>query len=277
MKRPVWLLWRCTRHQNRLLWRTPIAAFFALVFPLLMLVTFMTIFGDGDSFGSASGPLTTSMYYTSGLAVFSAATATYTNIAISVASRREIGILKRVRGTPLPPWAYLGGVLLSAVWVATLGVAATVTVGAVFYDVDVEAASLPVMLLVFVVGSSTFAALGLALASVAHSVSSAVPIAQATILPVSFISDVMIPLGDDPPFWLELLGDVFPFKHFGLAFREAMNPLSDAPVLDMHRVGVLLLWLAVGVGLAVWRFNWETPTLASRRSRRGARSADSLP
>ena len=273
---PARSLWRCTRSQNRIFWRTPVAAFFTLVFPILMLVLFTAIFGN-DAFDTVYGRVNSSQFYTPGLAVFAAASSTYTGIGINLASRRELGILKRVRGTPLPPWVYLAGVVLSAVWIAALGVAAMVVLGVAAYGVNVEAAKLPAMLLSFGVGSASFAALGLALASVARSVSMAVPIANATLLPIAFVSNIFIPFGSETPRWLEVIGDIFPLKHFGLAFGEAMNPLSEAPAVEWPRLGVLVLWLAVGAAVAAWRFTWDPPISTGRASRRPTRGRTSTP
>ena len=270
--RSLRLLWRCARIQNRIFWRTPVAAFFTLVFPILMLVLFTAIFGN-DAFDTVYGRVNSSQFYTPGLAVFAAASSTYTGIGINLASRRELGILKRVRGTPLPSWAYLGGVVLSAVWIAALGVAAMVVLGVAAYGVNVEASKVPAMLLSFAVGAASFAALGLALASVARSVSMAAPIANATLLPVAFISNIFVPLGTEAPRLLEIAGDLFPLKHFGLAFGEAMSPLSEAPAIEWHRLGVLLLWLAAGAAVAAWKFSWDPPApTGSATRRRGRRS-----
>lgn len=263
-------LWRCARIQNRIFWRTPVAAFFTLVFPILMLVLFTAIFGN-DAFDSVYGRVNSSQFYTPGLAVFAAASSAYTGIGVNLASRRELGILKRVRGTPLPRRAYLGGVVLSAVWIAALGVVAMIVLGVAAYGVNVEAAKVPAMLLSFAVGTASFAALGLALASVARSVSMAVPIANATLLPMAFISNIFVPFGTDTPRWLEVLGDIFPLKHFGLALGEAMNPFSDAPAIEWHRLGVLVLWLAVGAVVAARRFSWDPPAPSGRASRRRSR------
>ena len=268
-------LGRCVRIQNRIFWRTPVAAFFTLVFPILMLVLFTAIFGN-DAFDSVYGRVNSSQFYTPGLAVFAAASSTYTGIGINLASRRELGILKRVRGTPLPGWTYLGGVVLSAVWIAALGVAAMVALGVAAYGVNVEAAKVPAMILSFAVGAASFAALGLALASMAPSVSMAVPMANATLLPLAFISNIFVPFGTDTPRWLEVLGDIFPLKHFGLAFGEAMNPFSDAPAIEWHRLGVLVLWLAAGAVVAARRFSWDPPVTSGRSSRRRGRRGSVL-
>ena len=264
-------LWRCIRMQNRIFWRTPVAAFFTLVFPILMLVLFTAVFGN-DAFDTVYGRVTSSQFYTPGLAVFAAASSTYTGIGINLASRRELGILKRVRSTPLPSWSYLAGVVLSAVWIAALGVFAMVVLGVAAYGVNIEASKVPAMAVAFAVGSASFAALGLALASLARSVAMAVPMANATLLPIAFISNIFVPFGSDTPAWLDLLGDIFPLKHFGLAFGEAMNPLSDAPAFEWRRLGVMLIWMAAGAAVAAWRFSWEPPVVAGRRSRRRART-----
>ena len=264
------LLWRCTRNQNRLFWRTPIAAFFTVVFPILMLVLFTAIFGN-DTFDTVYGEVKSSQFYTPGLAVFAAASSTYTGLGISLASRRELGILKRVRGTPMPRWAYLGGVVVSSVWIAALSVAAMVALGVFAYGVNIEAAKVPAMLVTFAVGSASFAALGLALASMARSVTMAVPMANATLLPMAFISNIFVSFSTDTPRWLELLGDIFPLKHFGQAFGEAMSPFSDAPAFEWRRLGVLVLWSVVGAVVAARRFSWDPPVPREGSSRRARR------
>ncbi len=268
------LLWRCMRVQNRIFWRTPVAAFFTLLFPLLMLVLFTAVFGN-DSFDTVYGQVKSSQFYTPGLAVFAAASSTYTGIGINLATRRELGILKRVRGTPLPPWVYMAGVVLSAVWIAALGVLAMVVLGVAAYEVNVEADKIPAMLLSFVVGSASFASLGLALAAIARSVSMAVPVANATLLPLAFVSNIFIPFGSEAPRLLQIAGDVFPLKHFGLAFGEAMSPFSDAPAVEWHRLGVLVVWMVIGAGVAAWRFTWDLPANTKRTSRSAGRRVGS--
>ena len=103
--------------------RTPIAVFFTLALPLIMLVLFNALFGGNDvDTGSGTWPL--SQFYTGGLAAFTAVSATFTNLANVVPIRRDEGVLKRWRGTPLPTWMYLGGLIGSAVAIAAAGVAA---------------------------------------------------------------------------------------------------------------------------------------------------------
>ncbi len=269
------MLWRQTRAQNRAFWRVPIGAFFTLGLPLFILVLFVALFGN-DPIDSAYGSVKTAQFYAPGLAVFAAASATYTNIGMNLSMRRDEGILKRVRGTPLPPWIYLAGVVLSGVWVALVSTTVMMGLGVAVYDVNIELSKMPAAVLSFVVGTITFAMLGIALAAVAKSASAAPGIANSTILPLAFISQVFISLGEsrDMPGWLELAGNIFPLKHFALSFGEAFSPFSDAPAFEWGHIAVMAIWAVIG-GLVAWRkFGWDpVPGAATRRARRSSKAA----
>jgi len=254
------------RAQNRFFWRVPIGAFFTLVLPIIMLVLFVALFGNDIDDVRETGDIRAAQFYTPALAVFAVGSATYTNIAINISTRREDGILRRVRSTPLPPWIYIAGAVGSAVWIALVSAALMVTLGVVAFDVNIELSKLPAMLLAFAIGSATFATLGVALASVAKSASSASALANATILPMAFISNIFIDLGADPPKYLRVAADLLPLKHFGVAFSQAMDPWSDAPAIEWDRLGVLLIWLVIGALIARAKFSWE-PSVGGSTSR----------
>jgi len=264
------LLMRAVRAENRIFWRTPIGAFFTLGLPLIMLVLFVALFGNDPIGDTAYGNITTAQFYAPGLGVFAAASATYTNIAINLSMRRDDGILKRVRGTPIPPWVFLGGVVLSAVWIAVFATAVMVGLGMVAYGVELELDKVPAMVVSFLAGTICFATLGVALAGVAKTAAGAPAIANATILPMAFISNVFIPL-EDPPGWLTWAGDILPLKPFAFAFTEAMSPFSEAPAFEWERVAALVVWTVVGVAVAAKTFRWEPVPNSSGRGRRNSR------
>ena len=261
------------RYQLRVFWRTPVAAFFTLALPILMLVLFNALFsGDVDT-DEGSWPV--QQFYTGGLAAFSAVSATYTNLANTVPILRDEGVLKRWRSTPLPPWAYVAGMIGSAVIIALIGVVFMIGLGVVAYDLDLEAAKMPAAVVTFIVGVGAFAAMGLACAAVVPNARSAPAVANATILPLAFISNVFIAL-DDPPDWLDAIGDFFPLKPFVIAFQDAFSPFIDAPGFAWGRLGWVALWGLLGAYLAVTRFRWEpSPEHAGSTSRRSRRRAAS--
>ncbi len=252
------------RYQNKIFWRTPIAAFFTLAFPLIFLVVFTAVFGNDQI---ADLRITTAQFYAPALAVFAAASATYTNLATSTAIARDDGILKRIRGTPLPPWMYMAGRVGSAVWIAVLATVLMMAVGVFAYDVDVIGERLPAAALSLGVGVFSFAALGLAVAAFVRDGQSAPAVANATLLPLAFVSNVFIPLDSDPPAWLDIVGGIFPLKHFTTAFGGAFNPFRDGTGWtwsggdDTYAIGLHLAVMAAwGIGamvVALRFFSWE--------------------
>ncbi len=258
------LIWQQTRYQNKIFWRTPIAAFFTLVFPLMFLILFTAIFGNEEISGLG---VTTAQFFAPGLAVFAAASATYTNLAIGTAISRDNGILKRVRGTPLPPWIYITGRVVSAVYIGALAVVIMMGVGVAFYGVNVYWRTIPAVIVTFLVGVACFAALGMLVAAIAPNGDATPAITNATLLPVAFISDIFI-VTDDPPAWMEALGNFFPLKHFGDAFRAAFDPTLTGAQFHWDNLGYMALWGVVAVVLAARFFKWEPSKGGGRRQKK---------
>lgn len=263
-----------TRYQIVSFWRIPVAVFFTLGLPLIMLVLFNALFGDG-TVETPQGSWSSSQFYTGGLAVFTAVSATFTNLANIVPIRRDEGVLKRWRGTPLPTWIYIAGSILAAVLIAVMGVVFMLLLGVVAYDLEVDAAKMPAAVLTFLVGVGSFAALGMALAAVIKSASSASAAANAIILPMAFVSNVFIPL-ENPPRWIEVIGDILPLKPFVQAFQDCFNPFVEAPAFNWGALALIAGWGALGVAIALNRFTWEPSSSASRgrRSRRSLAATD---
>jgi ABC-2 type transport system permease protein len=265
------LVLRQIHAQLRTFWRTPIALFFTIMLPLVMLVLFNALFGD-DVVETDQGLWPVNQFYAGGLAAFTAVSATYTNLANMVPVRREEGVLKRWRGTPLPTSAYLAGFVGSAIVVAAAGAALMLTIGVLAYDLEIEAAKVPAMILTFVVGVCSFSALGLAVAALVPNARSAAAVANATILPLGFISNVFIPI-EDPPQWLETLGNIFPLKPFVVSFQDTFNPFVPAPAFNWDKLAFVALWGVAGAIVAVRYFRWESaPSGSLTRGRRRSRA-----
>jgi ABC-2 type transport system permease protein len=267
------LLARQTKYQMLTLWRIPVALFFTLALPIIMLVLFNAMFGD-DTVSTPAGEWPAEQFYTGGLAAFTAVSATYTNLANMVPLRRDEGVLKRWRGTPLPPAIYIGGFLVSAVLIALIGVVLMLGMGVVLYDLEIEWAKMPAAFVTFVVGVGTFAALGMLVAAVVKTSSAASAVANATLLPLAFVSNIFIPLGSEPPGWVELIGDIFPLKAFAEAFQDCFNPFVDPPAFQWDQLAFIAAWGIGGGLLALRRFTWEPSGAAPRGRRRAASPAD---
>lgn len=259
--RDLKLALRQVGYENIAFWRNPAAAFFTFAFPLIFLVIFNLIFGSGttDRFGLPEVSL--SNFYIPAVAAFSVITACYTNVAIGVTFARDEGQLKRVRGTPLPGWAYLFGRIAHAMIVAVLLVVIVVVFGLLFYDVDLPSKTLPAFVASLAVGAATFAALGLAVTAIIPNPDASPAVTNATILPLLFISDVFIPL-EEAPGWLKSVAGVFPIRHFSNALITAYNPSGQASGsgFEPRDLIVMALWGVFGLIAAVRFFSWEPRT-----------------
>jgi ABC-2 type transport system permease protein len=241
------------RYTNKAFWRNPASAFFTFAFPLMFLVIFTSLLGN-DTVTISRMMVKQSTYYVAAMAAFSVITACYTNIAINVTFQRDAGILKRVRGTPLPAWAYIAGRVIHAVAVGILLVVICAAFGKVFYSAALPSGStLLKSLVMLIVGSATFAALGLALTAVIPNADASPPVVNATILPLLFLSGIFIPLGDKAPTWMKWIARIFPVKHFadGMGAGFMGLPFKWSDVL------IVAGWGLAGLILAARFFSWE--------------------
>jgi ABC-2 type transport system permease protein len=244
---------RQVRYENRAFWRNPAAAFFTFAFPLLFMVIFNVIF-DGASTGP--GGFRASDFFTPALIVFSVITATYTNIAMTVTIARDAGILKRVRGTPLPAWAYLFGRVVHAVLVALLLFGIVAAFGSLAYGVSFPWERIGQLLLVLAIGAASFCALGLAVSSLVPNADAAPAVVNATILPLLFISNVFIRI-EDPPAWLDLVAGFFPVRPFADAMLSVYSPHLAGAALAWQDLAVVAAWGIGGVVFALRFFSWS--------------------
>src|SRR6516165_533746 len=106
MTEHVVLGWRQYRLERRMFWRNPSAAFFNFLLPLLFLV------GGGIIFSGSQHDLNRLVPSIAGLSIMAT---TFTALAYNVVFLRERGVLKRIRGAPLPAGSYFGGVAANAV------------------------------------------------------------------------------------------------------------------------------------------------------------------
>ena len=259
------LVLRQVRYTNKAFWRNPASAFFTFAFPLMFLVIFTSLLGDGElTISGYDVPLVT--YYVVAEAAFGVISACYTNIAISVSFQRDQGILKRTRGTPLPGWAYMSARVVHAMVIAFVLVAITVAFGVIFYSASVPT-GVPLFqfVLTLLVGGLSFAALALALTAAIPNADASPPIVNATVLPLLFLSGIFFPT-ENAPTWIKAVSNIFPIRHF---FEAMVNgflgnltvPAPGGPVrvfpFDWWDLAVVAAWGIVGLVLAVRYFSWE--------------------
>jgi ABC-2 type transport system permease protein len=116
---------------------------------------------------------------------------------------------------------------------------------------------MPAAIVSVLVGAACFSSLGLATTALIRNADAGPPVTNALILPLLFISDVFIPLGEDSPSWLEPVASIFPIIHFSEALQTAFNPFEEGSGFEWSDLGVMAIWAVVGVALAIKFFRWE--------------------
>jgi ABC-2 type transport system permease protein len=251
---PLALALRQVRFENLAFWRNPPAAFFTVAFPLMFLVIFNLAFGN-QTIEVGSRTTRQSTFILPVIIVFSVITACFTNVAMSIAFARDGGVLKRIKGTPLPAWAFLFGKITHAVLLALLLVAVSSAAGALFYGVDLPTNTVPAFLVTLALGAATFCALGTAITTIIPNADAAPAIVNFTSLPLLFLG-VFIPL-EDPPAWLAAVVDAFPVIHFAEAMRTSFNPFVAGGGFEWGHLGVVAVWGMAGAAVAARYFSWE--------------------
>ena len=196
-------------------------------------------------------------YYVPAMAALAVITVCSNNVAVAVTFQRDAGVLDRVNGTSLPSTSFFGARLLHAVLVSVLLVVVTSAFGRAFYHAQIPTGSTLVrMLVLLAVGAATFCALGFAISSVIPNADASLPIVNAVILPLLFLSGVFIPLGNTPPAWMAWVGRVFPIKHF----LTGMQASFLGAAFDWTDVLILAVWGLAGFLFAIRFFRWEPRT-----------------
>lgn len=247
---------RQIRYELVAFYRNPASAFFTFVFPLMFLVIFNLLFGN-EELELDGGTTNVSTFYVPAIAALSVINACYTGVAMSMTFSRDQGLLKRLRGTPLPASSFLIGRVLFMTLVALSLVVIVTLFGTIFYGVDVPTNTLPAFIVSLMIGAAAFSILGLAITSFIPNADAAPAVVNASILPLLFISDVFIPIDEDSPQWLALIGDVFPVKHLSVALQTAFNPFESGTGFEPGHLGIIVLWGAIGAVVAARRFSWE--------------------
>ena len=236
------------RSEQLLFWRSREAAIFVFLFPVMLLLLLGAVY-DGEIDGHPA-----SSWLLVGMIGYGVANTALGGLAITLVIRRESGLLKRLRSTPLPGSLYLTTVLLSNLLIVVLQSLTVIALGLLLFDADVPQQTLQ-FVVSLVIGAACFAGLGLAAAALIRSADAVAAVVNVIVLPMSFLSGAFGTTDNLPPV-LELVADVLPLKYLielVLATYVDGDPISN----HLGAIGVLAAWGAGGYLVARTRFGWE--------------------
>lgn len=242
------LLWHQIRYEQLSFWRNPQSAFFTFIFPVVTIVIFGAVFSGSGGVSFFNG-LSGLQYYVPTIAAMSVLGACYSQLAIILSTRRQEGILKRLRATPLPAWVYFVGLLAHCVMLSVIEVALIIGVGRLY------GTPLPThwfaVIVTLVLGAASFCALGVMVASLIRNAEAAPAVVQFVLFPLVFISGTYFPIHSTV---LNNIAGVLPVRPFNLAL---LGPFAQHTGFDWPQLGVLLAWGVLGAVVAIRRFRWD--------------------
>jgi ABC-2 type transport system permease protein len=237
------------RTEQLVFWRSREAAVFIFIFPIMLFLLLGSVYdGRTDEGWALSDVLLV------GLIGYGAANTAFAGLAITLVIRREDGLLKRLRGTPLPAPVYGLAVLASTLAVFLAQVVVLLAIGKLLFGAHLP--DRPVSLLVAVlIGALAFAGMGVAGAALIRSSEGASAVVNVIVLPMAFLSGSFGPTRSLPQA-LETLGDVLPLKHL-LEVVGGIYLENEHAFAHPGSLAVVAAWGLVGVAVAARRFGWE--------------------
>jgi ABC-2 type transport system permease protein len=236
--------------------RTPRAAFFTLIFPLILLVL-LNATGSGGTVKVPGGKIDFAQYFTPSIGVYALAVSCYVAPIFGLATAREQGTLKRVRGTPLSPWIYITAWLVGTILTGLAATTLMFVVSVPVFGVHIYPHLLPAAIVTAVVGAVSLCAIGLAVSTFVRRADTAPAIANLTLFPLLFLSGVFFPL-EGAPDWVVTIAHVFPLYHIVQAFTACFSPFTQGSGFALGDLAEIAAWGVAGMVVAVRRFRWES-------------------
>lgn len=237
------------------------AVVFTFFFPALLLLLFGTIFGSD----SADGGVAASRIFTASMIAYGVLNTAFVTMGAGLASDREDGTLKRLRGTPMPATAYLIGKALLVLALSVAEAAVLILLGVLVFDMPLPpAANWLAFAWIFLLSVIACSLLGIAVSGLVKNARNAGAILNVPVVALQFISGVFIHPMTQLPGWLQNVASVFPVRWMAQGFRYVFLP-SDASLQEiggtwnLGGVAVVLgIWCVVGLVLCLMTFRWSS-------------------
>lgn len=232
--------------------RNPAAMFFTAILPIVFMVLFVAIFGNETD---KKLHIKTSTLQVPGFIALAVTSASFLGLAIGLVRAREDGVLKRVRGTPVPSWVVFAGRVGVAIATAFGVSLLLLVIGRVLYGVELKLDRVPALIVTLAVGATALSAVGIFYSSLIPTFDAAPAMTNAVVLPLYFISGVFVPTTVLPD-WLAQVASVFPIQPLNDALFACFDPRTGGGGFRWGKLAVLAAWGVGALVLAMRTFSW---------------------
>ncbi|MGI5212285.1 ABC transporter permease [Plantactinospora sp. CA-290183] len=258
---PLALGLRQGRLEIRQFLRSRESVVFTMAFPVILILIFASIFR-----GDLGGGVSFTQYFVTGMIASGLVAVGFQNLAIQIPGERDRGVLKRLRGTPMPPWVYFAGKVIMVAAIALAETVLLLAVATLLFDLRLPdtAGRWFTFGWVSVLGVTACTLCGIAFSSLARTARGASATATPVALVLQFISGVFF-VFTELPGWMQQVAALFPLKWMCQGLRSVFLPAQfgaqeAAGSFELGRVAlVLAAWCLIGLLLCLRTFRW-TPT-----------------
>ena len=244
------------RYDQKAFWRNPASVFFTVMFPVVLLLIFATVFGSQTV--DVRGGIKTTTYYVPAIITLSVISATMQSLAMSLVIAREDGRLKRGRGTPMPPWVFIAGRIGNSIVVALMMLALLAVDrrrplrGRRSPGIACRRSSSPSSSAPRPSAASGSRSPRRSPPRTPRRRSSTPCCCRSTSSPVSSSPTTSCPNG------VIHFADIFPIRHFFEAFFDAYVPANGmaSAAVSWGNLAIVAIWGVVGLLLAIRFFRW---------------------
>ncbi|MBV9661472.1 MAG: ABC transporter permease, partial [Acidimicrobiales bacterium] len=243
-------------------WLNPLAAIFTVGFSVVFLILLGA--SAGNSTSKVLGGSRVIQYYVPGFVSYGVMSTCFNALATSLVVRREMGLLKRLRLSPLPAWAMISAVCANAVIISFVQVVVLLLIGRLGYGVHLPR-NYAALIIALLVGAVCFTALGIAVSTLIPNQEAAGPVVSIVFFVLLFLSGLWYPI--DPHSGLARAASYFPIRHMITAVYAPFDLRKNISGWSWGDLGALAIWGVVAVVVALRRWSWA-PRRASGRGPR---------
>ncbi|MGH8995466.1 MAG: ABC transporter permease [Acidimicrobiales bacterium] len=240
-------------------WLNPVGAIFTVGFSIVFLVLVGSTAGHQRS--NIIGGQLVITYYVPGFIAYGVMAACFNQLAVNLVVRREMGLLKRLRLSPLPAWAMLAAVSVSALIISAVQVVLVLLIGRLGYHVPFPH-NLAAFAVALVVGAISFTCVGLGVSTLIPNQEAGAPITNVVFFVLLFFSGLWFPISSSSG--LATFSSYFPVRHLILSVFDASIVQKGVSSWPWHDILVMAIWGVAGALVALRRWSW-----APRQARRG--------
>jgi len=244
---------RQVRYEQLSFWLNPLGAFFTLGFSTIFLVMLGAIAGH-TTIGSGYGKVKLVQYYLGGFVSYGIMAACFTVLAQTLVNRRELGLLKRLRLSPVPTGVLLSAIFLSTIIVALLQVVILLAVGRLGFGDYLPPHALA-FILTIVVGMLSFTAMGVGVSTLVPNADASGPMVSIVFFLLLAFSGLWFPI--KPGTTLANISGYFPVRHLITAVLASFDLPGGADPWAWHDLEVMAIWGAAGLFVAARRWGWS--------------------